>query len=414
MSQLAVFGGAKAVSRKCPAWPVVEETEKKAVAELMENGKWWMGEKVAEFERRYAAHHDAAFGVACCNGTVAIEMALVACGIGAGDEVIVPPYTFIASATAVLTANAVPVFADVEPDSFNLDPDAVEAVITERTRAILPVHFGGRPCDLDRILDLARRYGLRVIEDAAHSWGTQWKGKGAGSWSDGGTFSFQMSKNMTSGEGGILITNSEEVADKAWSYHHIGRVKGGQWYEHPLLGTNYRMTELQAAILLCQLDRLDRDVARREENAALLTRRIKDLPGFRCLNRDPRVTRRSWHMFDFFFVPEAWEGASRAQVLAALQAEGVPCSPGYGRPLYQHDFFRHIAAGKAGCPFTCPYRHAAPPAYDQLQLPNAEQVTQRCVWLPQNLLLGTEDLIGQVADALEKVWSARSELRRIE
>ncbi len=413
MSELAILGGSKVVRLKMPAWPVVENAEKDAVAELMNSGRWWMGEKVEAFERRYAEYHDAAFGIACCNGTVAIEMALAGCGIGAGDEVIVPPYSFIATASAVVTANAVPVFADIEPDTLNLDTNAVEAAITDRTRAILPVHFGGLPCDLDRILEVARKHNLHVVEDAAHSWGTQWRGKGAGSWSDGGTFSFQMSKNMTSGEGGIFITSKQAVADRAWSYHHIGRVRDGQWYEHPLLGTNYRMTEFQAAILLCQLDRLESDVALRERNAEALNRRLAALPGFRLPRREPRVTRRAWHMYDVFFAPEHWEGASRAQFLAALQAEGVPCSGGYGEPLYRQGVFQRIAAGKAGCPFRCPFRNAPPPDYSRIRLPNAERAVQTSIWLPHAALLGTDDFIAQVSDAFEKLWTCRQELIRV-
>lgn len=413
MGKLAIFGGKKAVTNKLPSWPIVEEAEKNAIAELMDNGKWWMGEKVEEFEQRYAAFHDAKYGIACCNGTVAIEMALVACDIGAGDEVIVPPFSFIATASAVLTANAVPIFVDTEPGSFNIDANAIEAAITERTRAILPVHIAGLPCDMDAILKIAQKYNLRVIEDAAHSWGTQWKGKGVGSLSDGGTFSFQVSKNLASGEGGILITNNQEVADKAWTYHHIGRAKGGEWYDHPFLGTNYRLTELQAAILLCQLDRLERDTAKREQNAEILTRRLQSIPGVKTSRRDPRVTRRSWHMYELLFVPEEWEGATRAQFLAALEAEGVPCSAGYSKPLYQNDVFRKISAEKMGCPFTCPYRKAPPPDYNLLSLPNVERLSSQCFWLWHALLLGETALIEQTADAFEKVWSERKYLNNV-
>jgi dTDP-4-amino-4,6-dideoxygalactose transaminase len=410
MSKLAIFGGPAAVTIPAPDWPIVEESEIKAVNEVLSSGKWRMSGKVNEFQELFAKFQDTAFGVACSNGTVALEMAFKAFDIGAGDEVIVPPYTFIATATAVLRANAVPIFADLEPDSLNMDADSLEALITERTRAIVPVHFGGLPCDIDKINAIARKHNILVIDDAAHAWGTKWNGQGVGSHTDGATFSFQMTKNITAGEGGIFITNNEEAANMAWSYHHGGRSKDGGWHEHPVLGTNYRMTELQAAILTCQMERLDQHTTRRETAAAVLTQRLESLPGIKTIPRDKRVTRRAWHMYDLFFVPENWEGVSRNRFVDALNAEGVPCSGGYQLPIYRNGFFKEVPEGRKGCPFTCPYRDGPAPVYHELYLPNVERAIKRAVWLHHPLLLGGEKLANQIADAFEKIWENRKEL----
>ncbi|MDD3927830.1 MAG: aminotransferase class I/II-fold pyridoxal phosphate-dependent enzyme [bacterium] len=201
MSKLALLGGIPARKEPFAAWPVIEAKDRDRLLEVFDSGKWWYGEKVKEFEEKYAAFQDAGYGVTCCNGTVALEVVLLACGIGAGDEVIVPPYTFMATASAVLKANAVPVFADIELDTCNLDLEDVARKITDKTKAIVPVHIGGLPVDMDAFLKLAKQHKLVLIEDACHSWGSKWQGKGTGAIGDCGVFSFQMSKNITSGEG---------------------------------------------------------------------------------------------------------------------------------------------------------------------------------------------------------------------
>ncbi|MBU4212959.1 MAG: DegT/DnrJ/EryC1/StrS family aminotransferase, partial [Verrucomicrobia bacterium] len=333
-NQLAIAGGKPVRTKPFPVkWPVIGKEERQNLLGVFDSGKWWYGEKVAEFERKYAAFQNARSGIACTNGTAALEIALLACGIGAGDEVIVPPYTFIATASAVLKVNAIPVFADIDLNTGNLDPKAAEKAITAKTKAIMPVHFAGLPVDMDAFKALARKHKLRLIEDACHSWGSQWKGKGTGAIGDCGVFSFQMSKNITSGEGGILLTDNEEIADAARSYSNCGRGKGQAFYEHYLLGSNLRMTELQAAILLGQLTRLKEQTIKRQKNAVLLDKGLKNIPGIALLKNDPRVTRRSYHIYIFRFVTEEWGGVSRETFLKALQAEGVPVSSGYPIPL---------------------------------------------------------------------------------
>ena len=221
MSQLALFGGAPVRATPFPSWPVFDASEEAAVLDVVRSGKWWRysqgdlsGEsRVAVFQDAFARAQGAKFGIACASGTAALDIALKAAGIGPGDEVIVPPYTFVATATAPLSVNAVPIFCDIDYDTFNLDPAKLAEAITPRTKAVIPVHFAGMAADMDGILAVARRHGLFVLEDAAHAHGASWNHRGLGTIGGAGTFSFQASKNMTAGEGGLIITNDRELAN---------------------------------------------------------------------------------------------------------------------------------------------------------------------------------------------------------
>jgi dTDP-4-amino-4,6-dideoxygalactose transaminase len=409
MSDLALNGGPPTRSAPWPSWPISDEREEQAVLEVLRNGKWWYGEKVKAFEAAFAAFQDAAYGVSCTSGTAALKLGLLAVGVGAGDEVIVPPYTFVATAAAPLLVNAVPVFADVELDTANLDPAAVEAAITPRTKAIIPVHFAGLPADMDALGALARRHHLALVEDACHAWGTKWNGKGAGALGDCGAFSFQVTKNITAGEGGILLSDSEETAERARSYSNFGRMTGKAFYEHYLLGDNLRMTEMQAAILLVQLSRLEAQTTLRHERASLLSQELSQVPGLALMRGDDR----SWHLYMFRFQPEHWGGLTRDRFLAALQAEGIPVSAGYPVPLYKNPMFLHPAAGPAGCPVSCPY-YAGQVDYTTACAPVTERLCAEMVWLGQTALLADEEAMRDVARAALKVWDHREELRQEE
>ena len=269
MAHLAINGGPRVREKAFPRWPVHGEAERKAILEVLESGQWGGVEQrvVPQFEEQFAALHQCAHGVTCTNGTAALEIAIRALGISFGDEVILPPYTFIASATAILLNQAIPVFVDVDPETYTLDPSKIEEAITPKTKAIMAVHIGGMPCEMDAILHIANKHNLAVIEDSAQAHGAEWAGQRVGSIGTVGCFSFQSSKNMTSGEGGIIVTNDQEVYDRCWSIHNVGRIPGGRWYEHPNLGGNYRMTEWQAAILLAQMGRLHDQMKVRDANA---------------------------------------------------------------------------------------------------------------------------------------------------
>jgi dTDP-4-amino-4,6-dideoxygalactose transaminase len=404
-AQLAIDGGSPVRdvrARPWPRWPVFDGTEEAALLRVLHSGAWWSvpGREGPEFEREFAAFQDAICGVACANGTVALEVALRALRIGCGDEVIVPAYTFVATASAVLGIGAVPVFVDIDPDTLNMDPAAIESAITSRTAAVIPVHIAGRPADMDAIPAIARKNGLAIIEDAAQAHAAAWRGRGVGALGDIGSFSFQASKNLNSGEGGIVLTNREEVAEAAWSVVNIGRVRSGGWYDHQVYGSNFRLTEFQSALLRAQLARLPEQTARRTASAGALRQRLSGIKGIRLPVEDSRITRHAYHLFTFRYDSAAFGSRSIAQFLKALAAEGVPCSDGY-IPLYREGLFvRHAAGQDKGCHAG---RHID---YPSLFLPVCEQVCADTVWMEQSILLSDPSAMDDIATAIERIQSA--------
>lgn len=408
-SRLALMGGSPISDRTWPSWPVWDESERSRLLEVLESGKWWYGERVKEFEKSYAEFHNVRCGVTCTNGTSAIEMALRAVGVRAGDEVIVPPYTFVATASAVLTIGAIPVFADIEPDTLCIDPRDVERKVTHRTKAVIPVHVAGRFADMDQLSQIAARHKLQIVEDAAHAWGSMRDGKGPGTIGRCATFSFQASKNITSGEGGIVLTNDEELADLCRSFSHCGRRKGSAWYDHDYLGSNLRMTEFQAAILLAQLGRLCEQIRRREQSARLLDQRLASIPGIHLIKPAPKMTRRSYHMYIFRLNLEELR-VPRDRFVDALNAEGIPASRGWYRPLYSNVMFQNLREDGADNSIIAPVA-GLDVDYSTVNCPVAEQVCKDAVWIPQTVLLADDKGIGSVADAVEKVVHNVQELR---
>jgi dTDP-4-amino-4,6-dideoxygalactose transaminase len=386
MSILAVNGGIPVRTKPFSPWPIFDEHEEQAVLDVVRSGAWGLGgSKIPEFESRFAEYQQARHGTCVANGTVSLIVALRAAGVGAGDEVIVPPYTFMATASSVVEVGAVPVFADIDPGTYCIDPDAVEDAITERTKAIIPVHLGGHPADMDRLMSIAERHGLMVIEDAAHAHGAEWSGRRVGAIGHMGSFSFQSSKNLCCGEGGIVLTNDAVLADKCFSFHNCGRVRLGQWYEHQVLGQNFRMGEFQAAILLAQFERLEEQTALRAENGDYLLSRLAEIDGIIPQSRDPRVTRHSYHLLHFRIDPERFDGITRDTFVNAVNAEGIPVSAGYSRPLY-HEGFVSLAGD-----------------YSNVHCPNTEMLTSTGIWLHQSVLLGSKSDMDDIADAITKV-----------
>jgi dTDP-4-amino-4,6-dideoxygalactose transaminase len=407
---LAILGGRPVREKPFPAWPIFGAEEEAALLRALHSGNWGRlaGSEVAQFERAFADYHEARHGIAVVNGTVALRLALVAAGIEAGDEVIVPPYTFLATASAVVEANAVPIFADVRLDTFNLDPRAVEALITPRTRAVIVVHLGGLPVQWDAFAAIARRHQLVLIEDAAHAHGAEYRGRRVGALGSAGIFSFQSSKNLCSGEGGIVLTNDDRLADRCRSIHNCGRLAGGPWYEHHTIGGNYRLGEFQGAVLNAQFARLPRQIETREENGKRLARRLAELPGVFPQPRGPDCTRHAYHLLAFR-LDVAQLGISRETFCRALAAEGVPVSAGYGIPLHRQPLFVNKAFGPyTGC------RLARPDLdYAQVECPNCERLCSlEGAWLEQRLLLGTPQDIDDIVCAFEKVISNRGLLSR--
>jgi dTDP-4-amino-4,6-dideoxygalactose transaminase len=405
-STLALHGGAPVRTAPFPTWPIFDEADEARVCRALRSGKWGrlQGTEVAEFERRFAAMHGCAHGIAVVNGTVSLRIALMAAGLRAEDEVIVPTYTFLSTATAVVEANMIPVFVDVDLDTFNIDPAAVEAAITPRTKAIIPVHFAGQVADMDAIMAIADRHGLFVLEDAAHAHGASDRDRPAGSIGHVGSFSFQSSKNLTSGEGGIIVTNDDALAESCRSIHNCGRVPGGVWYEHHVISANYRLGELQGALLNSQLDRLDAQTGTRDANGRDLAARLAALPGLHPQRRPSTSTRHSQHLFMLRLDADAF-GASRASVLQALQAEGIPCGSGYGYPLPDQPLFRNKAFG----PYLAQARERLD--YTAVSCPNSQRICrEQGVWLDQSMMLGSRVDIDDIAAAFEKVYTHRDAL----
>ena len=398
--RLAIDGGTPVRQEPFPRWPVWGPEEESNLREVVDSGVWGIGsEMIARFESEFAALHQAKHAVSVPNGTIAIEIALRAAGVTYGDEVIVPPYTFIATASAVLTAGGIPVFADIDPETYLIDPKRIESLVTERTKAIIPVHIGGCPADLDAVKDIAQRHRLVVIEDCAQAHLAAWRGKRVGAIGDLGCFSFQSSKNITAGEGGAVIGDGEELMERAWSYHNVGRVRRGAWYQHEVLGVNARMTPWQAAILLAQMPRAEEQMATREKNAALLTRMLADIPGIEPQRRDERVTHHAYHLFIFRYKSEAFGGRSRDEFLQALNAEGIPCSKGYV-PLYRENAIIDAVAALSRLVGREPISVEA----NAERCPVTERVcAQESCWLGQNVLLGTEKDMDDIAKAIVKV-----------
>src|SRR5581483_2648961 len=306
-SALALHGGTPVRTRPFTKWPVSGQKDVDAVARVLAGEKWGSGmyfgaeqdSEVRRFERRFAEYQHARYGLAVANGTAALEIILRASGILPGDEVIVPDFTFIATATAVLQMGAVPVFADVLPDTFNIDPAWVEECITSRTRAVIGVHWGGQPCDLDRLSEIADKHGIACIEDACQAHGAEWRGKRVGALGTAGAFSFQGTKNLTCGEGGLIATNKEDLYETCYSLHTIGRRHGRGAYEHFAAGWNYRLSEVQGALLNAQFEGLNDQTELRQLRVARLLEQLGADSGFRAQRQDPRISRCSWYLLIF-------------------------------------------------------------------------------------------------------------------
>lgn len=429
MGKLALTGGQPLRTSPFPAWPVWDDREIEAVTGVVQSGKWFrfayatgveLNEptsgpmsKAVEFAHKFAAFHGAKYGVCTANGTGSLEMLFKAIGLRPGEEVIVPAYTYVASATAVLHAQGVPVFVDVEPDTYLMDMDKVEAAITERTRAIEPVHFGGQAVDMDRLMAIAQKHNLKVIEDDAHAHGSEWRGQKLGGLGTAGSFSFQLSKNMTAGEGGIIITNDFDIAELCESYLWSGRKKGRPWYEFHRLGWNYRITEFQAALLLVQLTRLEEQNARRMENARYLAQLLGEIDGLQTQRWDERANKHSWHIFMIRYDPERFDGVPRARFLEALSAEGIPCFTGYTFPLYANPMFVNKDFLSHGAPVSPIYQDIDFTAYKE-KCPVTERACYReSIWLEHRLLLGTRQDMEDIAAGFRKVKENLAELKAL-
>ncbi|MCX7918353.1 MAG: DegT/DnrJ/EryC1/StrS family aminotransferase [bacterium] len=394
-----IYNGKIMQKNEVTDWPIYDSQEKKGLLAVLTSKKWGClnGNFVQMFEQKFAKYHGAQYGIAVTNGTSGLRIALQAANIQAGDEVIVPPYTFLATATAVLEVNAVPIFVDIEPETYNLDLDLVERAITKKTKAIIPVHFAGLPVDMDRLNAIAKKHNLIVIEDACHAHGAEWKGKKLGALGDMGVFSFQSTKNMTAGEGGIILTNNKTYAKLLRSYVNCGREEGRAWYAHYRLGGNHRMTEWQGAVLLAQLTRLDKQTKQRDTNGLYLTQRLSKIPGIVPLKRGIGETRHSYHLYIFKYKKEFFNNIPKQEFVSILNRNGIPASIGYPIPLYKQPLFINQNFGS--------YAAAAKKInYRAVYCPNCEiACKQEAIWLPQTVMLGSKKDMDDIVYTIESI-----------
>jgi dTDP-4-amino-4,6-dideoxygalactose transaminase len=416
MGKLALTGGKPVRTKPFAPWPVYDRKEARAIQQVLKSRNWggypFPNAHASAFAQRFAEFHRAKYGVAVANGTVAIEVALKAVGLQAGDEVVVPAYTWEGTVGPVLQLNAVPVFVDIDSETYCLDAKLIEKAITNKTRVILPVHLAMNFADLDAIGRLARQHHLLVIEDCAHAHGGQWKKKGAGATGDMGCFSFQSSKLMTAGEGGAVITSKLEFLERAQSYVNCGRASETDKFAHRLIGFNYRMTEFQAVILEVQLGRLARQASLRQRNMEYFESRIRGTPGLALLKRDRRITRVAAYQYVFKFLPEHFEGIGRAAFLGALEKEGIPCDGLFYEPVYKSALFPVKATEYPALSWG---RENPIDLRSLYNCPVSERAAyQESVWLPHHIFLGSRKDVDDIADGVLKVCENFQELRGLE
>ncbi|GAW93987.1 DegT/DnrJ/EryC1/StrS family aminotransferase [Calderihabitans maritimus] len=358
--------------------PDITEREIELVNEVLRSRWLSMGPKVKEFEEKMAAYVGRRFAVAVNSGTSGLHLLVRSLGIGEGDEVITTPFSFVASANCILYERARPVFVDIDPLTLNIDVDRIEEKITERTRAILPVHVFGQPVDMERVREIAQKHGLAVIEDACEAIGAEYRGRKAGAQGDGAVFAFYPNKQMTTGEGGVIVTDDEEIAKLCRSMRNQGRGEDGAWLCHERLGFNYRMDELSAALGIAQLERIEELLAKREKVARMYNERLREIEGVKVPYVAPEVNRMSW----FVYVIRLEEGIDRDKVMEYLTAHGVGSRP-YFTPIHLQPFYVEQFGYKEG------------------DFPVTERVAKSTIALPfyNNL---TEEQVDYVVKTLER------------
>ncbi len=404
MSELAILGGPKTRTEPYPAWPVWDECDIEAATAVIKSGRWggypYPGAQTAEFARRFAELQGGGYAVPMANGTVTMEVALRAAGIGWGDEVIVPAYTFQATAAAPMAAGAIPVIVDIDPDTYCIDPKAIDRAITPKTKAIIPVHLGAEMADMDAIMTIADKHHLIVLEDCAHAHGAKWRERGAGTIGYFGSFSLQSSKTLTSGEGGVLLCRTSELAAKAASIIDCGR-------SHPdgdsesgtdfLMGANYRMTELQAALANTGISRFPEQAKQREEMAAYMDEALSEIQGVRVLKRDPRHTTRSFYRYIFAMQPQVF-GFDHDMMCAALDAEGVDCWVGY-EAMHHYTLFQP-GLSRLAVPSAFPQYFQ----FDRMHFAEAERACEHeAVWLDESIFRAGRKGVDDTVAAIKKI-----------
>lgn len=395
MDDLAINGGKPYKEKPFPQWPVYDEREIKNVEEVIKSQNWWRvtGTKVNEFERKFAEFQQCNYCLGVTNGTSALQLALDVLDIGVGDEVIVPAMSFISTGLAVINNNATPVMVDVDKDTYCMNVECFEKAITDKTRAVVPVHMAGNACDMDRICKIAKKYGISVIEDAAHCHGGEYLDKRLGSYGDMSIFSFQNGKLMTCGEGGALMLKDQDLYKRALVTQDVGRPIGDKVYKYVVRGENYRMNEFQAAILLAQMDRVDEYNRRREKNSALLDGLFEEIDGITPQKRSAGTTVFTHYMYMFSYDSKAFNGASRDMFVKCLIAEGIPASVCFS-VMTDVDFITNCDFGGRVVDKEGIVRHKAD---------NAKDIADNVIWLHHRVLEGDEQDVYDIANAVKKI-----------
>ncbi len=400
-SKPALLGGEPVRKKAFPGWPVWKQEDETAWMNVLRSGKWYRGygKAVDAFEAKFAAAMGAPYCLAVANGTSALVTALHGLDVQAGDEVIVPPYTFIATVNAVLAKQALPVFVDTDGRTFQMDASKIEAAITDRTVAVIPVHIAGAAANLDKVMEVGRRRKLKVLEDAAQAHLGEWRGRKLGTVGDAGTFSFQASKNLNAGEGGAVVSSDAAFIERCYAYHTNSSPRKGVTVA-PAQGVNLRLTEFQATLLMTQMERLEGQAKTRDGNAAYLTKLLSEIPGVTPAALENGCTRSAWHLYMFRYEAAEFAGLSRERFLKALAAEGVPCSSGYG-PLNKQPFLENVLRGRG-------YQRLF--SADRLRqwreenlCPVNDKVCAEGVWFTQTMLLGGREDMEQIAAAIGKI-----------
>jgi perosamine synthetase len=406
---LAILGGNPVRKGPFSAWPVIGEREERTWMEVLKKGQWCRlgGDYANRFEEAWAKTLGARHCLAVANGTSALITSLAALQVGPGDEVIVPPYTFVATVSAVLMHHALPVFVDTDPTTFQLDASKLESAITARTACIMPVHLGGSAVDMDAILAIAQKHKLPVVEDACQAHLAEWRQKKVSTLGDLGCFSFQGTKNLNSGEGGAILTNNTELYEQCKSYQNNGRAAANSGFGYVRNGANLRITEFQAALLLQQLTRLEKQSRTREQNAAYLTRLLEQVPGITPAKMYDGCTRNAFHLYMFRYNPEHFAGLPRSRFLQAVAAEGIPATGGYA-PLYREPFLKNTLQSRGFQAIYGPKRIAE--YLEQIQCPANDRLCDSAVWLTQTTLLGPRSDMDQIAAAVRKVYAQAGKL----
>ena len=398
--KLAIFGGEPLRKTDFPGWPRVTDYDRDLLAQATRKGNYRSGELRARFEERFAADCGVKHCFAVANGTVSLELILRAYGIGYGDEVILPPYTFVATLSSIVYAGATPVFADIDRGTYLLSPATLEEKITPRTRAIVVVAVAGCPPDLDALEEIARRHNLRLIVDAAQGVGATWRGRSICTYGDAASISCQNSKNLTCGEGGIIATNDDTLSERISLILNGGQEDG----VYTSIGQEHTISEFQASLLLSQYEKLAAEMELREKNAAYLAGRLRAMPFVSAADYDERITRHAYHLFVIRFESDVLreKGITREQFLTALNAEGIPLACGY-LPLYVFP-----------CATSADTERVIGGKIDTTPLPECQRASyEEGTWLYQALLLGTRADMDDIADALLKVWEHADEVKTL-